>query len=161
MGLVTTRLGCQPLRTAEDGVLGSNAAGGVIKERHAKPIRLSCSERSRRAACSSVPARIGGDPTVMATCGGQDMPTDASCTTSTTRFGKDRRRWRRRRYISTTAVAPRPVLRGVCPPCGQPKQLAGNPAGGYGVLCLHVRSLCRRAVHCVAAAWNALEHVHQ
>ena len=68
MGLVATQLGQLP-RTAKEGVPGSNAAGGAIKVRYAKLIRPECSERSRRTACSLVPVHIGGDPTVMVTCG--------------------------------------------------------------------------------------------
>ena len=97
MGLVATQLGQLPWT-----VPGSNAAGGVIKVRHAKLIRPECSQRPQRAACSLVPVHTDGDPTVMVTCGGRDMPTPASCVVNTTRFGKDRRHWRRRWCIFCT-----------------------------------------------------------
>ena len=156
MGQVATQLGQLP-QTAKEGVPGSNAAGCVIKVRHAKLIRPGCSERSRQAECCLVPVHIGRDPTSIVTCGGWDMPTSSSCVVTTTRFCKDRRCWWRRQCIfcHTAAAAPQPVLRVVCLPCGQSEQWAVNRAGDYGVLWLHVRSMCCRALHCVAAGWNA------
>jgi len=112
-GLMATRPpGClRPRITLIGGAPGSNAAEGATEAQNsATATRQQSSERFRRAACSLVPVYIGGDPTVTVTCGGQDMPTAASFATSTTRFGKNRRRWRRRRCIFCTPH------RGCCPP---------------------------------------------
>jgi len=50
---------------------------------------------------------------------------------------------------------------GVCARLGQSKQWGRNRAGGYGVMWLHVRPLCRRAFHHVATERYLLQYLQE